>query len=247
MRPAGWFAAAAPVVVAVLLIGCALWFAAARGAIFAPPGPPPGDRPPAGAEGPLKPGMPLLVLLAGTSGVAKGSWSAELEAELAACRPAGVRVERLAKAGANSRWGEPALAARLAAGPTPDIVVIEFAGNDARLYRGMTTAESEARHRRMVAAVRQAGAVPFLSTMAAVIGREQLERPGLDAYRGAFRRIARDNGAGLIDTEPAWKALPPAQLARWLPDGSHFTAEAARAILIPRTARALAPLVCDPV
>lgn len=228
----------------LVLGGAALWFAAGRGLVFTGAPQPEGHRQPAGVPAPLRPGQPLTLLVVGTSGVARGSWTAELAEALGRCRAAGVSVEKLAKAGANSRWGEPSLGDRLAAGPAVGLVVIEFAGNDSRLVRGMSLAESEARHRRMIEAVRTAGAVPFLATMGRVIGREAVERPGHAAYQDRYRQLARETGVGLIDTRPAWEGTD-AELRASLPDGSHFTPEAARALILPGFVAALSPLVCD--
>lgn len=233
-----WIAAAL-----ALTAVAAAGFAASRGA-FGTASAPAGHRLPQPEALPLKPGQPLSILIVGTSVTARGTWTTELEAELAVCRTEGVQVERLAKAGANSGWGEQALARRLASGPAPDIVVMEFAGNDARLLRGVSVWQADERMTRMAKAVREAGAEPFLATMSMTFGRERLERPWLTAYHGLYRAVARSAAAGLIDTAPGWMDLSRDDARRLVPDGSHFTPEAARLLIVPGYREALAPLVC---
>ena len=235
----------AALVAAAALLAGALWFLGGRGLFgFGPPGPE-GDFAPSGSHGPLRPGEPLRILIVGTSATRKGSWTRELEELLKPCRPDGLVVEQVARVGASSAWGEPALRERLAGGPAPDIVVIEYSGNDSRLYRGMSQRESEARHRRMLEMARGAGAVPFLATMGSVIGLERLERPFLPAWHGWYRRFAREERVGLIDTSPGFWALSAAEARAALPDGSHMTPAAARVFIVPSFRRALSPLVCE--
>ncbi len=217
-----------------------------RGVFTSGPYAPEGHLQPSGKHAPLKRKEPLRILFAGTSGIARGSWvEQELQAALSACRTTGVVLERLAKPGANSRWGERMIRERLANLPAPDIVVIEFAGNDARLYRGMRPNESWERHQRMLEASRRAGALPYLATMGRAVGRELLERPGYRTYQQQYRAIAREIGAGVIDTAPRWASLNRNELQAYLPDGVHFTSNAASDLLVPGFVEALAPQVCD--
>lgn len=175
------------------------------------------------------PDGPLQILALGTSLTARGPWPAELEAALQTSRP-GSRVEVLARPGANSRWGAAALERRLAEGPAPDAVLIEFATNDASLWHGLSLSDSRASHQRLIAAVRAAGAAPVLIVMAPAHGRERVERPGLPAYQHLYRDAA---GAGLIDTIGPWHTLPRAERLRLMPDGLHPQAEAWRRLLLP--------------
>lgn len=233
----------AAIVLLLLLLGGATWFLVSRGALFTPSAAQ-GSRVPVEALGVLRPGEPVRILIVGTSITARGTWPQELEASLSECRPEGVVVERVARAGANSEWGEAALAKRLSAGPRPDVVVMEFAGNDARLVRGVSRWSVEARMPAMIAAVRSVGALPFLSTMSMTYGRERLERPWLPAYHGFYRAIAQQTGAGLIDAAPHWMALDADAARNMVPDGSHFTPAAARTLILPEYRAIMAPLIC---
>lgn len=209
---------------------------------------PAGHRQPREAA-PLKPGQPLHILIVGTSVTARGTWPAELQQALGPCRPEGITVERLARAGANSAWGEEALARRLEKPPAgaarPDIIILEFAGNDARLVRGMSLATADTRHRRMIATVRAEGAVPWLATMSRTFGRERLERPWHPVYQARYRTLADQLGAGLVDSSPDWDAFSRQEIEALIPDGAHFTAEAARRLILPAFVTALSPMVCN--
>ena len=188
---------------------------------------------------------PVRVLLLGTSLTASGTWDAALQAQLSACRPGGVVVERLARPGANSAWGRDALDLRLQTGPAPDLLVIEFTINDASLWHGMTLGKSHARHSDMLAMAQQAGiAATWLSTMSPAFGREAWERPGQTAYRAAYADLAHDQGAGLIALTPVWQALTPAARAAAMPDGLHPTDAAMQAITTPALAANLAAVLC---
>ncbi|MFQ3665806.1 MAG: GDSL-type esterase/lipase family protein [Sphingomonadaceae bacterium] len=190
------------------------------------------------------PPAPLRVIAAGTSLTAQGDWTGKLAAALTQCRGSPVTIEKLALPGASSRWGEPSLIARLARAPSPQIVLIEFAANDAHVGRMIGLAESRRRHAQMIRAAQAAGAAPVLVTMTRVHGAEARERPFLDAYRALYGPLAEETGASVIDTTPAWYALDDEALRRAVPDGSHPTAEAMERLLVPALVEALAPVVC---
>lgn len=187
---------------------------------------------------------PARVLLVGTSLTAGGRWSDALAAELSACRPGGVVVERLARPGANSAWGQEALAQRLQTGETPDLLVVEFSINDASLRRGMTLGKSEARHREILTMAAQAGVPVWLSTMSPAFGFKAWHRPGQVAYRAAYQDLARSAGAGLIAMVPAWTALSAPARAAAMPDDLHPVEAAMREIAVPALVASLSPVLC---
>lgn len=184
------------------------------------------------------------VLLLGTSLTRNGDWPQALEARLAACRAGGVMVERLAKPGANSVWGQGALRERLAQHPAPDLIVVEFTINDASLFHGMTLGKSRDRHVEILQAAETAGSAVWLATMNPAFGREALERPGQTAYRAQYADLARANGAGLVAVVPGWRALSAPDRAFALPDGLHPTDAAMAQITVPALAAALAVVLC---
>ncbi len=205
--------------------------------------------PPRDAPAMLSPradGGPVRILLLGTSLTARGSWPRILEERLASCAPRGVEVTRLARAGENSHWGLAALRQRLAdaSQPLPDIVVSEFSGNDASVNRGMPLFLSRSAARSLIRTIRRAGAVPFLSTMSPAWEWEAVTRPGLARYHAMYRELAGETGAGLIDTAPAWLAIPDDLRKSLVPDGGHPTDDGMRRIALPILVAALRPLVC---
>lgn len=186
------------------------------------------------------------VLLLGTSLTVRGDWPELLQERLASCAAAGAPpvVERLARAGAASDWGMPALRARLAEAPAPDVVVIEFSGNDASLVHGLPLSTSRRNHRRMLRMVQDAGAVPILATMSPAWGWKAAARPGQRRYHALYRDLAVQTGAGLVDTIADWRALSAAARHAAVPDNLHPTPAAMAAITVPALAAALRPLVC---
>ena len=195
---------------------------------------------------PRAPDGPIYILLAGTSLTSRGDWPEKLERALASCAAQGVTVERLAKAGLGIRWGLPALRTRLAdtSLPRPDIIVAEFGGNDASPRQGLPLFLARERTRSLIATIREAGAIPFLSTMSPGWSLDALGRPGQARYHGMYRDIAAETGAGLIDTVPEWLALSPETRHRLVPDNGHPNDEGAERITIPAFLSALMPMVC---
>jgi lysophospholipase L1-like esterase len=182
------------------------------------------------------------ILLLGTSLTARGDWPEALQAELARCAP-GVRVERLARAGGASGWAEGALTYRLGADP-PRVLVIELSINDASLWHGVPLFLSRARHLRMIAAARAAGAVVFLALLNPAFGANGWERPGEARYRALYRDLAAETGAGLIDSDPFWRGLSDEARAAAVPDGLHPTGAAMREGALPAYIEMLRPIVC---
>jgi acyl-CoA thioesterase-1 len=190
------------------------------------------------------PPQPLRILALGTSLTQRGDWTEVLGERLTACRGAPVVVTKLALSGASSRWGEPALERELKIGPVPDLVLIEFAVNDAHLGRLVSPAESRRRHTAMIEAAQRAGASVALLTMTKVHGLEAAQRPFLAVYRSQYGLLAETTGASVIDTLPPWKQLSEEMLRAYVPDGSHPTAEAMRTLLVPALLSALKPAIC---
>ena len=187
---------------------------------------------------------PVRVLLLGTSLTAGGRWNDALQHALSACRSGGVVVERLARPGANSAWGQEALAQRLQTGGRPDLLVVEFSINDASLWRGMTLDKSKARHREILTLAEQAGVPVWLSTMSPAFGTKAWQRPGQVAYRAAYQDVARSTGAGLIATVPAWNRLSAQARGEAMPDDLHPVDAAMREITVPALVAALSPVLC---
>lgn len=221
-RQAGWRRARALGLLAAAL-GALLY--GVEGARSAPPSAPI-DR----ALTPVSParaaGERLRLVAFGTSLTAHYDWPDALAAALERCRGAPVRMERIAMGGADTAWALAALPRVLAA--APDVILIEFAVNDADLRRRTGLATSRARHLALVDTVR--AALPetriVLMTMSPATGFKRLLRPRLPAYNAMLHALARAEGLGLADLAPRWHGVT-------LPDGVHPRPEDAARIIVP--------------
>lgn len=189
------------------------------------PAPGLGDRPLAALpEGPLK------VVAFGTSLTAKNDWPAALAPRLETCRGAPVEILEIARPGAGSDWGETQLEEVIAA--APDLVLMEFAINDADIRDGQSPAAARATHDRILEALRTAlpEARILLLTMNHASGLRGLARPWLATHYAQYRDLAEAHGTGLLDLYPRWRAAPPE--IRTLADGLHPSDAQVRAVLM---------------
>lgn len=174
----------------------------------------------------------LRVTVLGTSLTARYDWPARLGPALGGCLASPMQITVIAQAGAGSDWGLAQLAA--VAATHPDIVLIEFAINDADLRDGQSLRDSAATHRRLIVALRQAlpDARIALMTMSPAQGLRGWLRPRLAQYYALYRDLAAELDLGLVDLYPRWLALPPA--ARGLgADGLHPEAGVAAGVILP--------------
>lgn len=183
---------------------------------------------------------PLRIVALGTSLTARGPWPDHLAARLSACLEHPVEITRIARPGANVSWAaQPDRVAEVAA-ETPDIVLLEFAINDADLRDGLSRGEADAVTRGLLDDL--AGAVPGAAlvevTMSPASGPRGVLRPGLAArYADAVTRSA-DRGGAMVDLYTRWIALPRDQ--RGLVDGLHPDPEIAAQVIVPPLAAYLA-------
>ncbi|CAO4157338.1 SGNH/GDSL hydrolase family protein [Methylorubrum extorquens] len=184
---------------------------------------------------------PLRVITFGTSLTARGGWQGALAQTLERCTGRAVTVETLARVGATSRWALEAVADVTAR--HPDIVLVEFAVNDAALNRFMLPSTSEANLRRIVAVLKAGSRPPriLLMAMSPVIGLRGTIRPFLDRYYDINARVAEAEGLMFVDHRPAWRKLSAGELASALPDGSHPRPETASRLIVPAVQAALFP------
>ena len=197
------------------------------------------DRPPLPFV--LKDKAPLTIVFMGTSlTAASGGWPALVAQSLEACRPNSVQALRIARGGATSAWGVSQLETVIAL--APDLVVLEFAINDADLRRGISLTASEANHRAIVTRLKlRLPEVPIiLMTTNPAIGLRRLLRPRLPAYYALYHKLSLETGAGLIDLTPRWLTSPT--LAQDLTDGIHPSPAAAASVVVPVVTAYLARL-----
>lgn len=184
---------------------------------------------------------PVTIAFMGTSLTAGSPWPDGVAEVLATCVMHPVRALRFAQGGATSAWGVTQIEAVIAA--IPDIVVMEFAINDADLRRGLSLTASADNHHAILTGLKQG--LPevriVLMTTNPAFGLRRLLRPRLPAYYALYQRLAEDHNAGLIDLTPRWLAMP--NLARELTDGLHPTDAAAMSVVVPVATRYLAGLL----
>ena len=186
---------------------------------------------------------PATILVIGTSLSAYGAWLEDVEAQLSACRDGDVTIDIVAKPGAASDWGIGALEETLASrGDEIDVVIIEFATNDAAWHRGVPLAKSKSYHRRMIAA---AGKRPvYLAIMNPSFGSKGWVRPGLDAYNRTYLALGAETPAKPIDTRPGWATLTRNGWRTAIPDGLHPTQSAMEQVAANAFVDHLSPLLC---
>ena len=181
--------------------------------------------------GTLQDAAPATIAFMGTSLTAGSPWPDRVAEALAKCVIHPVRPLRFAQGGATSVWGGLQIEAVIAA--APDIIMMEFAINDADLRRGLSLTESGDNHHAILTRLQQGlpGVRIVLMTTNPALGVRRLLRPRLPAYYALYHRLAAEHNTGLIDLTPRWLAKP--HLAQELTDGIHPTDIAALSVVVP--------------
>lgn len=181
---------------------------------------------------------PLKIVAFGTSLTKRNDWPEALDAALEDCMKQDVEITRVAKPGAGSDWGLAAVSEVIAA--SPDLVLMEFAINDADLRDGASLTQARDQHAAILR--RLAEALPrtqiLLMTMNPAHGLRGWMRPALPRHYAQYRTLAAAHGAGLLDLYPRWLNAP--RSLRHFPDGLHPGNETARAVILPPLYMAIA-------
>jgi acyl-CoA thioesterase-1 len=175
----------------------------------------------------------LTLIALGTSLTANYQWPHELAEQLSRCLGRRINIEILAVAGANSSQAMKQFSSRR--NQWPDIILIEFAINDADFLDGVELEKSKSNHKALLDRIRvdAPGAKVVLMTMNPVFGLRGRTRPQLIEYYGIYRYLA---GSGIVfaDLFPVWhQALAITGYKVQLPDGLHPTQTAASHIILP--------------
>lgn len=143
-----------------------------------------------------------------------------------------MRALNYARAGANSCWGVER--ADEVARARPDVVIIEFAINDAAIHRGVSLGRCEANIGGIVGCLRatKPDIRVYLMVTNPVRGLRAILRPRLARYYELYARLSESLRTGFIDNRSAWQTLPVATLERALPDGVHPTEEFSMSITL---------------
>lgn len=183
-------------------------------------------------------GKPFNVVTFGTSITARGGWQKPLAHALSQCMKRPVSVRAIGGPGQGSEWGL-ANVGRVNA-LKPDLVIVEFAINDADLRNWISPRSS--RHNMMLLAQRlEAGPSQprvVLMTTNPVIGWKRLLRPRLERYYAEYHRVSAKRRVGLANGQNAWSDLTGRQLAQAIPDGTHPRPAVFTKIMVPHIVRA---------
>lgn len=185
----------------------------------------------------------LVIATFGTSLTADGLWQPEVQQRLAHCLRRPVTVLNFGKGGTASSWGKANVQSVIAA--HPDIVLIEFAINDAYAPYKISLEESYGNTMVIVREIQRTlpDAKIFLWTTNPTM---EPARPDLARYYRQYEQLARDLGIGLIDPFPTWaNAFSRMRWRRLMPDRVHPTRAAYREIALTPITRALSGGACD--
>jgi lysophospholipase L1-like esterase len=179
------------------------------------------------------------VVTFGTSLTARGGWQQPLAHALEKIYGHKVEVSIIAKSGEDSRWGLANVGRVIAA--KPDVVLIEFAVNDASLVHLVSKAQSRRNTAMIVARIREKipAARIFLMSMSPVWGYRFWVRPFLNSYYDQQKELAHDLRVGFIENRGSWSQLSPAELRQAIPDRGHPRPEVATRLIVPHIVAAI--------
>jgi len=190
------------------------------------------------------------LLFLGTSLTEWYDWPADTQRLLEGCIGQKIGAEVIARGGQTSRWGLQVLTERIRHGlPSPDLVVVEFAVNDADPRLGVSLSESMENHRKILTSLRELApesGILFLG-MYAGHGLRGALRARYGAYVAQVADLAKsDPAAGYLDMTHLWSAAYRSEGRSILPDGLHPDIVAARRLNAPAIARALGQMTGIP-
>lgn len=191
----------------------------------------------------LRAGRPQTIVLYGTSLTHGGAWATALREWFDMKFPGLVTVVNSGGPGENSDWGLANVQAKVA-GHKPDLVLIEFAVNDAHeRFETITPERAWQNLDGIVSTIRGA------NTQAEVVLQIMNEpwdapndkrchsaRPLLARYNENYRRYAAQHALPLLDHALEWQRVRESnrkQFEEWMPDGIHPTAEGSLAVTWP--------------
>jgi acyl-CoA thioesterase I len=189
-------------------------------------------------------GEAVKVVILGTSLSARGGWQEPLRRSLAACLSRHVDMVNLAKAGMTSEWGLTQIDKVVA--ERPNVVLVEFAVNDADVTEFMSLSRSAGNIAEIIARLRESETRPsvYVMAMSPVSGLRGMIRPYLRQYEEMHAALAGKLGAGFIDHRPAWARLSDDEMAMAISDGVHPDPTVASRVIVPGLVRALAAPGC---
>lgn len=174
----------------------------------------------------------------GTSLTARNAWPDTLSARLSACFGHPVTMTRVAGVGMGSAWGLEHI--NQVAALMPDLVIMEFAINDADLRDGVSVPQARAQHLALVNGLRTAlpGVRIVQMTMSPARGPRGVMRPFLSRHYAMVRDLAEVADTGLADLYPRWRTA--SKDLRHAADGLHPSDAQAESVVIPPLVKIIA-------
>lgn len=164
-------------------------------------------------------GEPVQIGVFGTSLTSRARWPTQLSDLLTRCSRDGVSVTVTGLAGANSSGGLQLIAGT--GGNNFDVVLIEYAINDADFLDGIALSTSLSNHRHMIDELR--GVNPGISIILLatnpILGVQKLKRPRLKTYYAALSDLADEERVSFFDGASRWSGEDMRR--QNLPDGLH--------------------------
>ena len=187
----------------------------------------------------LKSGKHQTIVVYGTSlSASPEGWPSMLEKEIDKRYPSLIRVENMAKGAMWSTWGVQNLDERVLS-KNPDLVLIEFAINDAYLPYKTTPKTCRLNLEYMIDRILdqnpQCDVVIQIMNMPTGIHFHE-HRPDFETYNTVYRKVARKRKLLLIDHTTYWKPILEKGLPEYLklvPDGIHPEEIAWRTLVTP--------------
>jgi lysophospholipase L1-like esterase len=174
------------------------------------------------------------MLALGTSLTTRYSWPQLLAEQLGRCLGTTIQMEVLARAGENSSRAIAQFEIRKHR--RPDIVLVEYATNDADLLDGISLVDSRINHARLLMRIHDESpkSIIVLMMMSPAFGVRGWLRPQLNEYYEMYRGFDDTKQTISVDIRIAWQSFlrgPSAQGS--FPDGLHPTEVATNRVLIP--------------
>ncbi len=196
----------------------------------------------------LEAGKPQTLVAFGTSLTAGGAWVGLVDAYLKERYPGLATVKNEGASGHSSKYGLQII--HNVTRHKPDLVLIEFAMNDAYYperdgyTEGVTVEGSKANLGIIIDSVRAVNPACeiLLQTMDIPLGIHRARRPKVEAYYQGYREVAQARGLALVDHQARWEAVlafDSSFYVSWLPDSIHPAAAASAAITLPAVLGAL--------
>lgn len=192
----------------------------------------------------LEKGENQKIVVYGTSlSAAKDGWAAMLEDSLNVLYPGKAEVINSAQAAMWSTWGVENLRERVLE-QKPDMVIIEFAMNDAYLPYATSIEAARLNLEYMIFRIRELykDCSIVIQVMNMPIAEHKVQRPNIELYYQLYRKEAQKLKVTLIDHYDYWVPLLEKgedKFLEYVPDGIHPDINAQRELVLPHILKSL--------